>query len=66
VSARNQEDQENVNRGNLDSSLCPLPPKTPNYGKTPKYLEKYKEEFKQQEMKRQEEKAASLRPPGTI
>jgi len=23
-----------------------LPPKTPNYGKTPKYLEKFKEEAK--------------------
>jgi hypothetical protein len=23
-----------------------LPPRTPNYGKTPKYLEKYKEEAK--------------------
>jgi hypothetical protein len=27
----------------------PLPPKTPNYGKTPKYITKYKEEAKSRE-----------------
>ena len=32
---------------NLDQrNLWMLPPRTPNYGKTPKYLEKYKEEAK--------------------
>ncbi len=32
---------------NLDQrNVGMLPPRTPNYGKTPKYLEKYKEEAK--------------------
>ena len=33
---------ENINQNNKPM----LPPKTPNYGKTPKYLNKYKEEAK--------------------
>ncbi len=33
---------ENVDQKNLGM----LPPRTPNYGKTPKYLEKFKEEAK--------------------
>jgi len=27
--------------------VAPLPPRTPNYGKTPKYIQKYKEEAKE-------------------
>ena len=32
--------KENIHNGPM------LPPKTPNYGKTPKYITKYKEEAK--------------------
>ena len=42
-----------------------LPPKTPNYGKTPEYIQKFKEEAKQKEDERLEAKAAKTRPPGT-
>ena len=44
---------------------APLPPRTPNYGKTPKYIEKYKEEAKQRELTKEEERAAKFRPVGT-
>ena len=36
-------EKENVNTQN---QINMLPPKTPNYGKTPKYLNKFKEELK--------------------
>ena len=52
--------QENTNHINMEK-----PPKTPNYGKTPKYLHKFKEEAKQKEERKIEEKAAKQRPPGT-
>ena len=42
-----------------------LPPKTPNYGKTPKYIEKYKQEAKVRQLNKDEERAAKHRPPGT-
>jgi hypothetical protein len=42
-----------------------LPPKTPNYGKTPKYIEEYKNEAKMKEADRIEAKVALKRPPGT-
>ena len=42
-----------------------LPPKTPNYGKTPKYIEKYREEAKVRQYNKDEERAAKNRPPGT-
>lgn len=42
-----------------------LPPKTPNYGKTPKYITKYKEEAKVQAERKEEERLAKMRPPGT-
>lgn len=42
-----------------------LPPKTPNYGKTPKYIEKYREEAKVRQVNKDEERAAKHRPPGT-
>ena len=38
---RKMSDKENMNTTNTQ-----LPPKTPNYGKTPKYLSKYKDEAK--------------------
>jgi len=42
-----------------------LPPRTPNYGKTPKYIEEYKNEAKMKEADRIEAKFALKRPPGT-
>lgn len=42
-----------------------LPPRTPNYGKTPKYISQYKEEARQQKEQKEEERLAKLRPPGT-
>jgi hypothetical protein len=42
-----------------------LPPRTPNYGKTPKYIEEYKNQAKQKEEGIIEAKAAMKRPPGT-
>jgi len=51
---------ENVNQANIM-----LPPKTPNYGKTPKYIQKYKEEAKNKEEIKAEARAAKQRPPGT-
>jgi hypothetical protein len=42
-----------------------LPPRTPNYGKTPKYIEKYKEEAKEKQEFKLEQRAAKMRPPGT-
>jgi hypothetical protein len=42
-----------------------MPPRTPNYGKTPKYIEKFKEEAKCKQDQRIEEEAAKRRPPGT-
>ena len=51
--------QENFNSHNA------LPPRTPNYGKTPKYIEKYKEEAKVIKEIKLEEKAAKNRPVGT-
>lgn len=42
-----------------------LPPRTPNYGKTPKYLTKYKEEAKEMAAQKEEQRLAKLRPPGT-
>ena len=55
-------DKENINS---NSKKPALPPKTPNYGKTPKYIEKYKEEAKAAADAKEELKAAKLRPPGT-
>ena len=40
--------QENVNQINMTQGPA-LPPRTPNYGKTPKYIKKFKEEAKQKE-----------------
>ena len=37
-----------------------------NYGKVPKYIEKYKEEAKDVERKRAELRAKKLLPPGMI
>lgn len=42
-----------------------LPPRTPNYGKTPKYLQKYQEEAKQNQLNKEEARAAKHRPAGT-
>uniref|UniRef100_A0A7S3IPS6 Enkurin domain-containing protein n=1 Tax=Strombidium inclinatum TaxID=197538 RepID=A0A7S3IPS6_9SPIT len=42
-----------------------LPPKTPNYGKTPKYIEKFKAEAREKAILKEEERAAKYRPPGT-
>ena len=50
--------KENV-QGNM------LPPRTPNYGKTPKYITKYKEEARIKSEIKEEERLAKLRPPGT-
>lgn len=55
--------KENKNTINMEKPG--LPPKTPNYGKTPKYIEKFKEEAKQKEDARLEAKAARNRPAGT-
>jgi len=44
---------------------APLPPRTPNYGKTPKYIQKYKEEAKERELTKEESRAAKHRPAGT-
>ena len=52
---------ENVNQTNK----AMLPPRTPNYGKTPKYLKKYKEEAEATRQAKVELRAAKLRPPGT-
>ena len=52
---------ENQNQNNK----AMLPPRTPNYGKTPKYLKKYKEEAEATRQAKVELKAAKLRPPGT-
>jgi len=50
---------------NLNTENKALPPRTPNYGKTPKYLEKFKDEAKAKESARLEAKAAKNRPAGT-
>ena len=50
-------DQENKNTG--------LPPKTPNQGKVPKYLQKFKDEARIKEDARLEAKAQKNRPAGT-
>ena len=42
-----------------------LPPRTPNYGKTPKYIEEYKNQAAKKEEDRMEAKAALRRPAGT-
>ena len=42
-----------------------LPPRTPGYGKTPKYIEKYKEEAKAAIVAKDELKAQKNRPAGT-
>jgi hypothetical protein len=42
-----------------------LPPRTPNYGKTPKYISQYQEEAKIQKELKEEQRLAKLRPPGT-
>lgn len=49
----------------MSKGPAPLPPRTPNYGKTPKYLQKYKEEAKVRQLTKEEERAAKHRPPGT-
>jgi len=56
---------ENEDTINMQRGTPMLPPKTPNYGKTPKYIEEYKQVAKQKEDDRMEAKAASKRPPGT-
>lgn len=56
--------QENVNAINMEKKP-EQPPKTPNYGKTPEYIHKFKEEAKLKEDERLEAKAAKTRPPGT-
>lgn len=63
----NIEDDIVVNKENENATNFPggLPPRTPNYGKTPKYIAQYKEEAKQKEDARMEAKAARNRPPGT-
>jgi hypothetical protein len=53
-----------VNEENINSSNQ-LPPKTPNYGKTPKYIQKFKQEAVAKEDARLEAKAAKHRPAGT-
>lgn len=50
---------------NNNNAARMLPPRTPNYGKTPKYINKYKEEQKQSEVMKEEMRMAKLRPPGT-
>ena len=54
--------QENMN---TENNQIGLPPKTPNYGKTPKYIAKFKEEAVAKEDARLEAKAAKNRPAGT-
>ena len=53
-------DQENRNTVNTG-----LPPKTPNQGKVPKYLQKFKDEARIKEDARLEAKAQKNRPAGT-
>ena len=59
------------NNENQDSNIMykggpqMLPPRTPNYGKTPKYIEEYKNEAKKKQDDRLEAKDAARRPPGT-
>lgn len=55
-------DAENYNTANVIG----LPPRTPNYGKTPKYLQKYKDEAAVKQEIKNEREAAKLRPPGTV
>ena len=50
---------QNSGNGNM------LPPRTPNYGKTPKYISKYKEEAKVKQEVKEEQRLAKMRPPGT-
>ena len=52
--------KENFANGNMM-----LPPRTPNYGKTPKYISKYKEEAKVKQEVKEEQRLAKMRPPGT-
>ena len=60
-----------VNNENQDSNIMykggpqMFPPRTPNYGKTPKYIEEYKNEAKKKQDDRLEAKDAARRPPGT-
>lgn len=61
TSKEDREPPTNMTKG----PSAPLPPRTPNYGKTPKYIERYKEEAKQRELTKEEERAAKHRPIGT-
>lgn len=70
MSAVDQQINGPVNNENQDSNIMQkgpqmLPPRTPNYGKTPKYIEEYKNEAKKIEENRIEAKDAAKRPPGT-
>jgi len=47
LEAGKENDQVQINMTKGPSAA--LPPRTPNYGKTPKYIEKYKEEAKVRE-----------------
>lgn len=62
---QNVEDAIVIQNENENTGNTALPPRTPNYGKTPKYIQKFKEEAKQKEDARLEAKAARNRPPGT-
>lgn len=56
---------ENKDTINMQKGPSNLPPKTPNYGKTPKYLEEYKKQAQKKEEDKAEAAAALKRPPGT-
>ena len=60
--------QKNPEVGGNNENVAPnhgLPPRTPNYGKTPKYIEKFKEEARVKEEEKAEMRAAKMRPAGT-
>lgn len=61
-----ENNNENQNQINMERPQDITASANPNFGKTPKYLLKYKEEFKEREREKEEKKAALRRPPGTV
>ena len=60
------DENSNILNKELPQGLPPRTPQHKNFGKTPKYLEKYKQEFEEEKQKKEEEMAARRRPPGTV
>ena len=56
-----ENDDQNENRNEINMETF----RPPNYGKTPAYIQKFKEEEKQKAAAKQEAKDAKKRPPGT-